>query len=276
MLKDILVHVDGSDSTERRLEAATLLAERSEAHLVGLYVNSIEDTVPYRDLYAIKEVMQYIAEQNAVEQAAAEAIFRRATVGGAINAEWRVVQGLIDRTVVQHARTADLAVVGQNNPERPPIGTGANVPTMVPLSSGRPTLVVPYAGHIATIGKRVLVAWDGGREAARAVNDALPLLKTAERVTIVSVCGGTRVASGELPCADIAAHLARHDVNVDIRSEPRGDIQVADLLLSVASDLSADLLVMGAYGHSRMRELFLGGVTRAILDRMTLPVLMSH
>ncbi|HVJ55860.1 MAG TPA: universal stress protein [Aliidongia sp.] len=276
MLKDILVHLDASPSSERRLEAATLLAERNEAHLVGLFVNSLEGAIPYRESYSVFEAMQYLSKRNAADEAATEAMFRRAVAGGAFSAEWRAAEGRIDQTVAQHARAADLAVLGQYDPEHPSIGSGASVPSYVPLASGRPALIVPYAGHVETLGRRVLVAWDGGREAARAVNDALPLLKTAEQVTVITITTAMRSGSQELPYVDIAAHLARHGVTVDARIEPRCDDEIADLLLSFIADHSVDLLVMGSYGHSEMRELLLGGVTRAILTRMTVPVLMSH
>jgi nucleotide-binding universal stress UspA family protein len=136
-------------------------------------------------------------------------------------------------------------------------------------------LVVPRYGTFDTVGERVLVAWNGSREATRAVHDALPILKLATKVTVLSI-DPERDTGDRIPSADIALHLARHGVAAEGTSTVGLDISVGDLLLSRAADLGADLIVMGAYGHSRMRELVLGGATRHILQHMTVPVLMSH
>jgi nucleotide-binding universal stress UspA family protein len=145
------------------------------------------------------------------------------------------------------------------------------------LYCGGPVMIVPYMGPAATFGERVIVAWDASREAARAVNDALPLLKRAKQVGVVSVNPRPwPFAHGEEPGADIGLHLARHGVKVEVQRVEGRDIDTANAILSHVADRSADLLVMGGYGHSRLRELVLGGVTRTILTEMIVPVLMSH
>ena len=138
-------------------------------------------------------------------------------------------------------------------------------------------LVIPYAGRFEACGRRVLVAWNASRAATRAVNDAMPLLAGAETVTVLCVDPDEdRRAHGEVPGMDIAVHLARHGVKARVETTMSGGIGVGNTLLSRASDIGADLLVMGAYGHARVRELLLGGATRTILESMTLPVLMAH
>jgi nucleotide-binding universal stress UspA family protein len=145
------------------------------------------------------------------------------------------------------------------------------------MLAGRPILVVPYAGHFARIGQRVVIGWDASREAARAVNDAMPLLAAAEAVTVLTIDPEQSPRGhGEIPGADIALHLARHGVTAQVERTVSAGIGIGNTLLSRAADLEADLLVMGAYGHSRVRELLLGGVTRTMLTSMTLPVLMAH
>jgi len=277
MLKDILVHVDGSKAAERRVEAAAELAALNDAHLVGLHIGSTAEEMPWIEGYATEMVIRYAAERAEADRARAREIFERQMAARALSNEWREASGLADRTVALHGRYADLIVLGQTEPGAAPFGAAPGLAEHVPLSSGRPCLILPYAGRFATLGRRVLVAWDGGREAARAVNDALPLLVRAERVTIVAIGdrlqGGGAAAQG---AASLATHLVRHGVAAEARNDAGGAIAVPDLLLSLAADLSSDLLVMGAYGHSRLRELIMGGVTRAILDHMTLPVLMSH
>ncbi|MDB5359701.1 MAG: putative Universal stress protein UspA-like nucleotide-binding protein [Rhodospirillales bacterium] len=277
MLKDILVHVDGGPAAARRVEAAAVLAEAGEGHLVGLHVTSGAEDLPWIEGYATEMVIRYATERAEAERIRARDAFDRQIAGRAITHEWREATGLADRAVALHGRTADLIVLGQSEPATATFGPAPAVAEHVPLSAGRPCLVLPYAGHWPTLGRRVLVAWDGGREAARAVHDALPLLHRAEQVTIVTIGdrlqGGGTAAQG---AAALGAHLTRHGLAVEVRHDGGGSIGVPDLLLSLASDLSADLMVMGAYGHNRLRDLIMGGVTRAILDHMTLPVLMSH
>ena len=158
--------------------------------------------------------------------------------------------------MVLHARYADLAVLGQADPDNPPLGAG--VVEAVLLGSGRPALVVPFIGA-ESVGQRVLVAWNATREAARALNDAMPLLAQAEKVTVLSVNPERGIGGeGDLPAADIALHLARHGVKAEAAHTTAEDVSVGDILLSRAADLGADLIVMGGYGHSRAREFVLG------------------
>jgi len=176
-----------------------------------------------------------------------------------------------------HARYVDLTILGQLNPDRGDANLIRPRPEHVTLASGRPVLVVPYTGHFETLGRRVLIGWNATREATRAVNDAMPLLMAADVVTVLTIDAREGPdAHGELPGADISLHLARHGVKTTIECTVSAGIQAGEVLLSRAADLGADLLVIGAYGHSRVRELLLGGATRSILQSMTLPVLMSH
>jgi nucleotide-binding universal stress UspA family protein len=147
----------------------------------------------------------------------------------------------------------------------------------LPLATGRPVLVVPYAFERRPAGRHVMIAWNASREAARAVNDALPLLRRASHVHVVALSPvRSATAHGEEPGADIALYLARHGVKVTVSRDDAPEVDTGNLLLSRAFDLSADLIVMGAWGHSRLREFVLGGVTRTLLESMTVPVLMSH
>jgi nucleotide-binding universal stress UspA family protein len=179
--------------------------------------------------------------------------------------------------LVLQSRYADLLVVGQADSEDP--ATGAllqDLPESVILNGCCPVLVVPFAGHFAAIGNTVLVAWDGGMQAARAIRQALPLLACASRVVVAiadPVIGDDE--HGEEPGADIALYLARQGVAVEVLVVASGG-DVGESLLAAADRVQADLLVMGAYGHARLREIMLGGATRTILQAATLPVLLSH
>jgi len=136
-------------------------------------------------------------------------------------------------------------------------------------------LVMPYAGTFDVVGKRALLAWNASREATRATTDALPFLRAADKVVVAPV-KPDRAAHGEAPGTDIGLYLSRHGVRVEVAAIEGTELDAGSALLSRAADLSIDLIVMGAYGHSRMSELILGGVTRTMMESMTVPVLMSH
>ena len=277
--KDLLVHLDESKGCAQRVDAAVRLAASHGAHLTGFYpmveiplLNAIRERIP-RDIQAAMD-----ADAQARAEAALES-FREAAERGGIAWGTRTDQALdttLARVLGMHARYADLAVLGQVDPNHPAYA-GGHLPEEVVLASGRPLLVVPQDWAPGPLGERVLIAWDASREAARALSDALPILEQAASVLVVSVNPkSTPLGHGEVPGADIAVHLARHGVEVEVRSIELEQIEVGEALLSFAADGARDLLVMGAYAHSRLRELVLGGVTRTVLARMTLPVLMAH
>jgi nucleotide-binding universal stress UspA family protein len=143
------------------------------------------------------------------------------------------------------------------------------------LAAGRPVVILPSVGTFATLGRRILVAWNPSREATRAVTDAIPLLRLADLVHVMAV-NPKATEHGTVAGADIGLYLARHGVRVEIKTDHGAEIDVGNELLSRAADLDADLIVMGGYGHSRLKEWVLGGATRTILESMTVPVLMSH
>jgi nucleotide-binding universal stress UspA family protein len=173
------------------------------------------------------------------------------------------------------ARYADLLVLGQADPEdHEEGGLLLDLPEQVLMHGGRPVLLVPRSGSFTPPARHALVAWNGSREAARAVSAALPLLQQVGQVTL-AVLGASQGDHGEEPGADIALYLARHDIKVDVLVQPR-PADAGKAILALASELGADLLVMGAYGHSRWREMVLGGATRGVLAQATLPVLLMH
>jgi nucleotide-binding universal stress UspA family protein len=171
------------------------------------------------------------------------------------------------------ARRFDLSIVAQAQPDQAALD-GLIVEAAL-FDSGRPMLVVPYIQRNGLRLDRVLLCWDGSRSAARAAADALPFLRRAKVVEVVTVASEP-AKSAEMPGADIAQHLARHGVTVELKRIVTAETDVASTILSHAADSSADFLVMGGYGHSRLREFILGGATREILASMTVPVLMSH
>lgn len=171
------------------------------------------------------------------------------------------------------ARRFDLSIMGQPEPRK--LAIERLIIEAALFDSGRPVLIVPYIQRTGLKLERVIVGWDGSRSAARAVADAMPLLVRAKTTEVVTVASEP-IKSEETPGADIAHHLARHGAKVDLKSIVTAETDVANTILSHAADTSADFLVMGGYGHLRLREFILGGVTRAILASMTIPTLMSH
>jgi nucleotide-binding universal stress UspA family protein len=269
--KTILVHLDEDPRRKERLALAAALAGRLDAHLVGLFALG-SARIPSYALAEAGPVIRDIEERRRREAAAAaEAEFRQAERRGNGRSEWRLSTEDAAAAVRLSARYADLAVLGQPQPGQ---ALARAFVEEVILSAGRPVLMVPYAGRFADAGRRVLVAWNAGREAARAVTDALPLLAAAQSVEVVAF--GAEGDHGAIPGADIALFLARHGVKATAARQSAPDVDIGSQILSRAADTDADLIVMGAYGHSRLRELALGGATRSVLDAMTVPVLMSH
>jgi nucleotide-binding universal stress UspA family protein len=274
--KTILVHFDAGKAAPTRLEIAFEIGAQFGAHVAALHALSAapEPSYGYEAAQIVREAQQRMrAEMLAAARRSYDECLRRT---GFEKAEWRETKADALAAVALHARYADLVVIGQQNPEWPS-GLNKDFERSLPLAAGRPVLVVPYAFERRPVGRHVLVAWNASREAARAVSDALPLLKRASHVHAVALSPGkSGTAHGEEPGADIALYLARHGVKVTVSRYDAPDVDAGNLLLSRAFDLSADLIVMGAWGHSRLQEFVFGGVTRTLLESMTVPLLMSH
>lgn len=274
-LSNILVHIDHARSVPARLDVALNLAERHNAHLTALYLVPQPRIPDYVRVRLPESVLEMQARQAAQDADQARAKFDAAcrAAGRASRAEWRQADGDWLETLALHVRYADLAVVGQADPDAA-TGEAGDLPGQLALAAGRPVLAVPYVGKYPSMGENVLIAWNASREATRAVNDAMPILQQAKSVTVLTV--NPNNGHGQQPGADITLHLARHGVKVTSTQIVSDELDPADLILSRAADLGADLLVMGAYGKSRLREMVLGGVSRHMMQHMTAPVLMSH
>ena len=278
--KDLLVVLDAGAPARGRIDVAAALAERFAAHLAGLYPLPIPQRPRELGYFAPAMLDPFFAEARERARDAADEVrerFEHITKLRGVTAEWRLIPEGPEADPAVHARYVDLTILGQLDPDRGEAEIIDRRPEQVALASGHPVLVVPYAGPFENVGRRVVVGWSATREAARAVNDAMPLLMAADVVNVLTIDAHEAPRGhGALPGADISLHLARHGVKATIEQTVSGDLSVGDTLLSRAADLGADLLVMGAYGHSRLRELLLGGATRTLLRSMTLPVLMSH
>ena len=272
-IKNILVHQNDDQRSELRLGVTLDLARKHHSHLTALYVVTLPRLQGFIYSEVGKDILQLQAKRaRAAAEEAHVACAERARLAG-VPFEWRIVEG-DDRAIVDlHARYADLIVVGQGEGNRDHTYGVYDLAEELVLTAGRPVLTIPYAGEFPTIGERVMVSWDGSHEATRAVHEALPLLKLAAQVVVLRI---NPPDSDHIAVTNICAHLARHGVTAEARSSVAKDIEVGDALLSAIADFSVDLVVMGAYGHSRLREMVLGGATRHMLRHMTAPVVMSH
>jgi nucleotide-binding universal stress UspA family protein len=273
--KSLLVHVDSSPTAAARVNLAISLAQAFDAHLTGLFVGSLPPMYADMGAFEVSSALKTHLEEYARQ---AQATFDSCTnQAGWASCEWRQTFDEPVGALCLNARYHDLVILGQTNPDQQIDNLPSNFPESVVLGAGRPALLVPYAGSYETIGQHVLVAWDEHQEAARALVDALPLLKQASQCTLLTVqAKNWKNEDGRVPGADIALYLARHGVQVEVKNEFQGALDIGNLLLSFAADQGVDLIVMGAYGHSRLREIILGGATQTILSEMTVPVLMSH
>ena len=277
--KTILVHLDRGTRSVERLQLAFGLAAKFDAHLLGLFALSRIDVSAFGLPDSGAQINEIQSRYRRVAASAAEAMFRAAAARNpGVKSEWRVTEDDAAEAVRLNARYADLIVIGQHDPDtHADAGIAPEFAGDVALATARPVLLVPYAGRFAEIGNRVLVAWDGGREAARAVADALPLLAGAQTVSVMVFDPERRPGKhGEIPGADFALYLARHGVKVSVSPQYGDSGDTGAQILSRAADMAADLIVMGGYGHSRLRQVVFGGVTRTLLDSMKVPVLMSH
>ena len=277
--KTILVHCNDKKRVGRTVGAAVELAEQFQAHLVGLSVSPPVLVVPAGvpgspDTMVIDERAQVYRRDNPAMKTA----FQAALEGKTLTSEWREEDAgtsTIADVVIRHARTADLIVAAQRDWHWS-ASTELDVGDRLAVAAGRPVLIVPNEGVHSAIGSRVMVAWNGRREATRAAFDALPLLQQAKEVKVLVVDPRAEGDPSEaLPAADLCTALARHGITCEAVAAA-SDGNVGATLLSCAIEYRADLPVMGCDGHSRLSELVFGGATRHILRHMTIPVLMSH
>ena len=277
--RSLLVHLDQDPLCAARSQAAMRLARALDCHLVGVAPTGLIDLPVSAHAAASLADFAALAWDTLRDQAErATDRFRDACrAAGVTSCEAVVDESAQAPSLVRHAHCSDLTLLTQANPASANYRSERDVVEQVLLYSARPTLILPYAGRFDSIGTKVMVAWDDSRESARAVSDALPLLRLAEQVLVVSWNEAGAIDDKTLRPRLEALHrwLMWQGVSAEVRVESTG-IGIAQAMLSRAADLSTDLIVMGAYGHARWTERVLGGATRGLLASMTVPVLMSH
>lgn len=280
--KAITVFLDQSPSGWKRAAHAVTLAQRWGAHLVGVHVAcagmSLHPSTAFaRGHSAIKQVIMDERELEAVVEAGSALIashFRALCVKANVAGELLVIRGGdTAEEAILCSLDSDLVVVGHPEPHGLPEDMS---PENILLASGVPLLIVPNAWGGETIGNRILIGWNGTRQARRAVSDAMAFLVAAEHVTVLIIDQAGHHLPGEEPGAEIARHLMRHGAYVEVAHVASAGLPIAQVILSSAMQSASDLLVVGAYSHARLRELLLGGTTRTLLARMPVPVLISR
>jgi nucleotide-binding universal stress UspA family protein len=277
MIKDVIVHLEHDATRDAVRDYALSIAEKFDVYLAGVafgYVANIPSFV-LPDFPA--EILADLAANTEMAARGAIERFDAAVKRSGISAESRLLMQSEfgpPRTFAAMGRRFDLSVIMQSDDD-----SGASNDSLIEAAlfdSGRPLIVVPYIQKGGLELDHIICCWDGGRAAARALNDALPLLKKARVVDLLIVANEKTDYAHVVRGAEVAKHLGRHDVKVEVKIIPAADIDVANTILSYVADRSASMIVMGGYGHSRLREFVLGGTTREILSTMTVPVFMSH
>jgi nucleotide-binding universal stress UspA family protein len=275
--KTILVHVDRSPHMAARVRLAAAISRVEGAHLIGAAMTGISRFVsPDSNIELARPVIAgFIATLHEHATLALERFDTLARSLGVASFEKRLISDDPEGGLVQLARFCDLVVLSQTDPARPVTGAVRDLPEYVMLSCARPVCLVPYAGAYDNLDGRAVVGWNDSIEATRAVTQAIPLLRRASGVTVAAVeTGGPQdVTASQLE--GLAAWLARHQVRAEVEVL-HADTDAGNALLSLATERAADLIVLGCYGHTRFRELVLGGVTETVLRTMTMPVVMSH
>lgn len=274
MIKDLIVNL-GLDERDPTGEFAVSVANFFEAHALGVAL-AYEPVIPGAVLGGIPpEIIEAQRTESERDARAAIAAFEAAAKRAGISFETRILNTSVAGAADQLGRLGrrfDITIVGQPRREE---SSDVLVDEGVLFESGRPVLFVPFIQKGGLKLDNVLVCWDGSRTAARAMADAMPFLEKSKNVEVVIV-SSEPPKSDEVPGADVGQHLARHGMKVEVKRLTSPDIDVASTILSYAADAGGTMLVMGGYGHSRLREFVLGGVTRGILESMTIPTLMSH
>jgi nucleotide-binding universal stress UspA family protein len=276
MIKDVVVNLAGGPHRDVAADYAISLAQAFEAHIVGVAF-IYEPVIPGSLLGGIPtDLIEVQRDENAKAAKEAVELFEAAAQRARISSETRLLDASIAGAADLFGRIArrfDIAVVGQAHREQ-----GASEELLIEgalFGSGRPVIIVPHIQQQPIKLDAVMVCWDGSRPAARAIGDAMPFLARAKSIEFLVVTG-ERDKSGEITGTNMKRHLARRGIDIKIKRIAAGNFDVQGAILAHAAESGADFIVMGAYGHSRLREFILGGVTRSILRSMPVPVLMSH
>ncbi|MGI9364064.1 MAG: universal stress protein [Rhizobiaceae bacterium] len=277
--KTILVCLTTTVNAERLMKAACLLARRFNAHLVGLHTLQSIEVYPGIVIDLPRQTKDNFAKEQEAQAEQIRNVFEQYTAGEDFVSEWRLVKAQSSQAAerfVEHALCSDLVIMGQADPENDRVDQ-RDAQEMVIKRSGRPVLVIPSVGNFETIGEHALIGWSATRESNRAVHDAIPFLSDTGKATVLWVShSDTDAAHLETTAHAVAMLLSRHNVDATVAHWQNTKIAIADALLNEAYDRGADMIVTGAFGHSRFYDFVIGATTTSLLEHMTVPVLFSN
>lgn len=267
-IKDILVHLDDSEASENRLDLAILYARKHGAALRGLYPIT----------HAYYEPRE-IGEKSSIRRI--EILFREKTAAAGISSDWVLVDSSVigvsvTDIVINQGYFSDLLIVGQTNSRTPAMNIPSDFLERLVKATGRPVLVVPYAGVFETAGERIVIAWRAGRESVRSLGDAMPHIEKSHHVSVVGVSADATLTESDSQITSVRSYLAKHAVTIQTDQIYTGNLSVADTILNIACERTADLLIMGAYAPNRRGVLVFSPVAEHIIKHLTVPVLLSH
>ncbi|MHB8165884.1 MAG: universal stress protein [Sulfuricella sp.] len=274
MIRDLLVHVDGSQAGRRRVQFATDLAVRTGARLSGIHVTPPAEVPPLYKPSLVEKVSADLSSRLALDALAAAKVFNEEAVGRVAEVCWFEAEGDVAQGISNRARYADLVILGQYEWQGSPETHPLPIAHSVVLQCGRPVLVVPAVVQQSLL-TRIAVAWDGSREAVRAVHDALPLLRLSRSVQVVTIVSPS-AEDNEVDAESLLAHLAKHGIEIETDVLQIRTVEDHDSLRKQIEQGHYDLLVMGGYSHPMWLEFIFGGVTQSILLSSKIPVLISH
>jgi len=277
-IKDIMVICDAGEANDYRVETALLLAKIYQAHITGVhlvpypvipvYGGNFPDTIPYISADQLEQ------SKNTANRLRDN--FKEKATNLGIHCEWKEIDGVDVRYIIDNARYTDVVIVPQGYSRYGEDNT-QKIDDYLSIHLGRPLIITPDLKKVFTLPKKVIIAWDESHEAARAVHDALPFLQYAEQIQIISVATNTKQEKQYMIFDDdLRKHLSHHGINVEVVSLDPLSKGTGKTILEGALEFNADLIVMGAYGHTRLKEIVLGGATRYLLKNTTIPLFLSH
>ena len=277
-IKSLLIHLDHSSGCRNRLEAAFMLAREHDAQVTGLFIVPDYIVPAYVEAQISVDLIADVTEKAVARARETLSRYQDLALDAGVSMQARVVEGQVIPILREHSKYCDLMLLGQDHPEDPDNASYGLADALL-FEGACACLVVPHSGAIASLGKRVLLTWNASRECARALREALPLLERAETIVLLSSepdGGAALTARGHPHALELEHYLRAHEIEVVSSGISDPDTSPADAIAAQAEEMKADLVVMGAYGHARLREIILGGVTRDLLKRAPAPLLLAH
>lgn len=277
-IKNILLHLDHSGGCSNRLDTAFALARENKATITGLFVVPDYVVPSYVEAQISVDLITDVTEKAIARAEDALVVYRQRAADAGVEMKADVVEGQVIPILREHTKYTDLLLLGQDDPEDPDNASYGLADALL-FEGACACMVVPHSGKLETPGKRILLTWNASRESARALREALSMLQRAETVVVLSSepdDGDTEIARGHPHAQELARFLESHGIESVSSGIADVDVSPSDAILGQAADMNADMIVMGAYGHARLREIILGGVTRDLLKQSPIPLLLAH